>query len=60
MSPASANLVRQCDVTVHIVLDDFGKSGRAYHETEEQDASFGTVVELARGVGQRLACVPDC
>jgi hypothetical protein len=58
MSPASANLVPQCDVTVHIVLDDFGKSGRAYRD--EQDASFGTVVELARGVGQRLACVPDC
>jgi hypothetical protein len=45
MSPASVKLVPQCDVTVHIVLDDFGKSGRVYRETDEQDAQFGTVVD---------------
>ncbi len=45
MSSASAKLVPQSDATVHIVLDDFGKSGRAYRETDEEDVSFDTVVD---------------
>jgi hypothetical protein len=38
-------LVPNFDVTVHIVLDDFGKAGRAYRETDEREASFGTIVD---------------
>jgi hypothetical protein len=30
---------------VHIVLDDFGQSGRAYRETAEEAAAFNTVVD---------------
>jgi hypothetical protein len=30
---------------VHIVLDDFGKSGRVYRETDEEEASLDTVVD---------------
>jgi hypothetical protein len=33
------------NVTVHIVLDDFGKLGRAYVETDEAEADERTVVE---------------
>ena len=32
------------DVTVHIVLSDFGKLGRAYVETDESEANEWTVV----------------
>src|SRR5262245_52699664 len=32
------------DVTVHIVLSDFGKLGRAYVETDEAEADEWTVV----------------
>jgi hypothetical protein len=42
--PYSTSLVPHFDVTVHIVLDDFGKAGRAYRETDEREASFETVV----------------
>ena len=47
MSPHSTNLApdSQFDVTVHIVLDDFGNSGRAYRETAEEAADFDTVVD---------------
>jgi hypothetical protein len=38
-------LVPNFDVTVHIVLDDYGKAGRAYRETDEQAASLETVVD---------------
>jgi hypothetical protein len=38
-------LVPHFDVTVHIVLDDFGKAGRAYRETAEEDTSLGSVVD---------------
>jgi hypothetical protein len=41
----SPGLVPHFDVTVHIVLDDFGKAGRAYRETAEEDASLGSVVD---------------
>jgi len=43
--PSSASLVPNFDVAVHIVLDDFGKLGRAYRETDEAAASFVDVVD---------------
>ena len=33
------------DVTVHLVLDDFGKAGRVYRETAEEDTTLGSVVD---------------
>ncbi len=33
------------DATVHIVLDDFGRLGRAYCETEEVAAGKASIVE---------------
>jgi hypothetical protein len=41
---AASSLVRQFDVTVHIVLDDYGKAGRVYRETDEEDTTIGAVV----------------
>lgn len=38
-------LVPSFDVAVHIVLDDFGKAGRAYRETDEAQASLETVID---------------
>jgi hypothetical protein len=38
-------LVPHFDVTVHIVLDDFGKAGRVYRETAEEDTTLGSVVD---------------
>jgi|SRR5580704_7572403 hypothetical protein len=38
-------LVPHFDVTVHIVLDDFGKAGRVYRETAEEDTILGSVVD---------------
>ncbi len=38
-------LVPHFDITVHIVLDDFGKAGRAYRETDEEDTTLGSVVD---------------
>ena len=47
MSPHTTSLApeSQFDVTVHIVLDDFGKAGRAYRETAEEAADLDTVVD---------------
>jgi hypothetical protein len=45
MSPHTTSLAPEFDVTVHIVLDDFGKAGRAYRETAEEAANFDTVVD---------------
>jgi hypothetical protein len=45
MSPVTPNLVPQFDVTVYIVLDDFGEAGRAYRETDEEDARFEPIVD---------------
>lgn len=36
---------REPDVTVHIVLNDFGPLGRAYVETDEAEADETTIVE---------------
>ena len=33
------------DVTVHIVLNDFGDLGRAYVETDEAEADEATIIE---------------
>jgi hypothetical protein len=32
------------DVTVYLVFDDFGKLGRAYRETDEEDTELETVI----------------
>src|SRR5580700_12262026 len=42
---ATSSLVPHFDVTVHIVLDDFGKAGRVYRETDEADTTLGSVVD---------------
>jgi hypothetical protein len=39
------NLVPHFDITVHIVLDDFGKAGRVYREIDEEDTTLGSVVD---------------
>ena len=36
---------REPDVTVHIVLNDFGELGRAYVETDEAEADETTIIE---------------
>ena len=33
------------DADMHIVLDDFGRAGRAYRETDAKEASFDVVVD---------------
>ena len=38
------SLVPEHDVTVHVVLDDFGKAGRVYRETDEATADAATVI----------------
>ena len=43
--PSSSPLVPNFDVAVHVVLDDFGKAGRAYRETDERETSLQTVVD---------------
>ncbi len=45
MSPHTTSLAPEFDVTVHIVLDDFGKAGRAYRETAEEAANLDSVVD---------------
>lgn len=44
-SPSLAPDRQANDVTVHIVLDDFGSFGRAYVETDEADADEKTIIE---------------
>ena len=41
----TASLAPHFDVTAHIVLDDFGKAGRVYRETGEEDTTLGSVVD---------------
>jgi hypothetical protein len=39
-----------CPISIHIVLDDYGKAGRVYRETDEEDTTVGSVVDdLLRG-----------
>ena len=44
-SPSLAPRGHTNDVTVHIVLDDFGSLGRAYRETDEGEADEKTIIE---------------
>ena len=45
MSTSAPSLVPSSyDVTVHLVLDDFGKLGRAYLEADEEKADRETVI----------------
>jgi hypothetical protein len=37
-------LVPSFDVTVYLVLDDFGRLGRAYIETDEEKADLETII----------------
>ena len=41
---STPSLVPSYDVTVYLVLDDFGKLGRAYRETDEADTDLDTVI----------------
>jgi hypothetical protein len=43
--PFSTSLVPNFDVVVHMVLDDYGKAGRVYRETDEQAASIENVID---------------
>ena len=43
--PNPPNLVPDFDVTVHVVLDDFGKAGSVYRETDEAEAGLEAVTE---------------
>jgi hypothetical protein len=45
MAQRAPGLVPHFDVTVHIVLDDYGKAGRVYRETDEEDTTVGSVVD---------------
>jgi hypothetical protein len=38
-------LVPEFDLTVHIVLDDFGTADRVYRETDEERARLDTVID---------------
>jgi hypothetical protein len=50
VSPCDASLVPESTPTVHLVLDDFGKLGRSYRETDETEADEGTIIaNLLRG-----------
>ena len=42
---SSSSLVPGYDVAVHVVVDDFGKAGRAYRETDERETSLETVID---------------
>jgi hypothetical protein len=42
---STASLVPSNNATVYLVLDDFGKLGRAYRETDEGRANLDTVVQ---------------
>jgi hypothetical protein len=42
---AAPSVVPSFDMTVHIVLNDFGQLGRSYLETDEENATFDMVVQ---------------
>lgn len=42
---ATSSLVPNFDVTVRIVLDDYGKAGRVYRESDEEDTTVRSVVD---------------
>jgi hypothetical protein len=41
----STSLLPGSDIAMHVVLDDFGKAGRAYREADEREASLETVID---------------
>jgi hypothetical protein len=40
----SPSIIPGFDVDVYLVLDDFGKLGRAYRETDEEASDRGTII----------------
>ena len=42
---ANPSVVPHSDVTGHIVLEDLGKAGRIYRETDKEDTTLGSVVD---------------
>jgi hypothetical protein len=49
-SPPLAPGAPYYDITIHIVLNDFGKLGRAYVETDQAEADEQTIIDnLLRG-----------
>jgi hypothetical protein len=44
-SGVGPSLVPKFDVTVYLVLDDFGKIGRAYREADEEKSDLETVIQ---------------
>lgn len=42
---SSPTLAPSLDVTVYLVLDDFGKIGRAYREADEEASDVETVIK---------------
>ena len=42
---ATPSIVPHFYVTVHVVLDDFGKAGRAYRETDEREVGLESVID---------------
>jgi hypothetical protein len=40
----SPSIVPGFDVDVYLVLDDFGRIGRAYRETDEEEADKGSII----------------
>ena len=42
------SLVPDFDVTVHLVLDDFGKIGRAYREVDEEKGDRATLISRSQ------------
>ena len=59
MSNASPSLVPSSafDVTVYLVLEDFGKLGRSYLETDEDKADLETVMRNIWPVNIEDRCV---
>jgi hypothetical protein len=45
MRELAPSLVPSFDVTVHLVLDDFGELGRAYLETDEERSDRESIVQ---------------
>jgi hypothetical protein len=42
---STPSLVPSVDLSVYIVLDDFGQAGRAYRETDEAEADLENVID---------------
>jgi hypothetical protein len=51
----SPSIVPGFDVDVYLVLDDFGRLGRAYRETDEEKADRRTII---RGIMEGSTTIP--